>query len=123
MYDWYMVPVSGYWSVKKGCSPQQLIYNYGDNHIYAVNDEKSDMDLKAHMTVYGLDGTVVSRNKYCLAETMDKHDWKKYRWWRTQLVTLEPGQALIFPCKVEDIPAGSSIVTDGWNVQKQTLSL
>lgn len=228
MYDWYMVPVSGYWSVKKGCSPQQLIYNYGDNHIYAVNDEKSDMDLKAHMTVYGLDGavvadadcdvempagcskqvfevpgldkvgfvflslensdgTVVSRNEYCLAETMDKHDWKKYRWWRTQLesygdfsalndlaaadmavtvnktaeglevtlenksdivaffvrmalkdadgeyivpafwsdnlVTLEPGQTLTFPCKVEDIPAGSSIVTDGWNVQKQTLSL
>ena len=60
MYDWYLVPVSSYWSVKKGCAPQQLIYNYGDKHIYAVNDEKEDMDLRAFMTVYGLDGTVLS---------------------------------------------------------------
>ena len=126
MYDWYLVPVSSYWSVKKGCAPQQLIYNYGDKHVYAVNDEKEDMDLKAFMTVYGLDGNilsdakcdvemaagssikvfetpeldkigfvflrledakgnVVSRNEYCLAEVMDKHNWEKYRWWRTQL--------------------------------------
>ena len=126
LYDWYLVPVSSYWSVKKGCSPQQLIYNYGNNLIYAVNDEKEDISLKARMTVYGLDGktiaedssevdltmgcslpvfevpsvekigfvfltledeggNIVSRNEYCLAQVMDKHDWKKYRWWRTQL--------------------------------------
>ena len=59
MYDWYMVPVSAYWSVKKGCTPQQLIYNYGDNHIYAVNDEKQDMELRAHMMAYGLDGKLM----------------------------------------------------------------
>ena len=59
MYDWYMVPVSAYWSVKKGCSPQQLIYNYADNYIYAVNDEKQDMKLRAHAMVYGLDGTIL----------------------------------------------------------------
>ena len=135
LYDWYMVPVASYWSVKKGCMPQQLIYNYGNNKVYAVNDEKSDMDLKATMKVYGLDGAliaeerssvempmgcskpvfdvpaiekvgfvfltledlkgnVVSRNEYCLAEVMDEHNWKKYRWWRTQLESYADFSAL-----------------------------
>ena len=126
MYDWYLVPTSAYWSVKKGCTPQQLIYNYANNTVYAVNDEKEDMSLTAAMTVYGLDGSVVgetsaavempmgcsvpvfevpdvekvgfvfltltdasgnvvARNEYVLPEVKDKHDWTKYRWWRTQL--------------------------------------
>ena len=126
MYDWYLVPTSAYWSVKKGCTPQQLIYNYANNTVYAVNDEKADMSLTAEMTVYGLDGSVVgetssavempmgcsvpvfevpavekvgfvfltltdasgnvvARNEYVLPEVKDKHDWAKYRWWRTQL--------------------------------------
>ena len=126
MYDWYLVPTSAYWSVKKGCTPQQLIYNYANNTVYAVNDEKADMSLTAEMTVYGLDGSVVgetssavempmgcsvpvfevpavekvgfvfltltdasgnvvARNEYVLPEVKDKHDWTKYRWWRTQL--------------------------------------
>ena len=128
MYDWYLVPTAGYWSVKKGCAPQQLIYNYAENAVYAVNDEKEDKELTAKMKIYGLGGEVlsdarctvdmpmgssrkvfdagvesgnpvyfmflsledktgkvVSRNEYALAEVMDKHDWGKYRWWRTQL--------------------------------------
>ena len=126
MYDWYLVPTSAYWSVKKGCIPQQLIYNYANNTVYAVNDEKEDMSLTAAMTVYGLDGSVVgetssavempmgcsvpvfevpavekvgfvfltltdasgnvvARNEYVLPEVKDKHDWTKYRWWRTQM--------------------------------------
>ena len=135
LYDWYMVPVASYWSVKKGCMPQQLIYNYGNNKIYAVNDEKTDISLKATMKIYGLDGTliaeenspvemtmgcsnpvfdvpaiekvgfvfltledlkgnVLSRNEYCLAEVMDEHNWKKYRWWRTQIESYADFSAL-----------------------------
>ena len=148
MYDWYLVPTSGYWSVKKGCSPQQLIYNYGDDKVYAVNDEKKDMALTAVMKVYGLggeelidaecdvdmpmgcsvptfdvmsiaggespvkfvflsledaEGNVVSRNEYVLAEVMDKHDWTKYRWWRTQLESYADFSALnsLAPADVE----------------------
>ena len=52
LYDWYLIPTSSFWSVRNGCSPQQLIYNYADNHIYAVNDEKQDMKLRAHASVY-----------------------------------------------------------------------
>ena len=137
MYDWYMVPVSSYWSVKKGCAPQQLIYNYADEMVYAVNDEKEDRELKARMKVYGLDGkvlsdaqctvdmpmgcskpvfetlasesspvqfvflnledgkgNVVSRNEYVIAEVKDKHDWSKYRWWRTQMESYADFSAL-----------------------------
>lgn len=139
MYDWYLVPVSGYWSVKKGCMPQQLAYNYADDKVYAVNDEKEDMDLIARMKIYGTDGSlltdakcdvemaagcseplfdvtsivsgkspiyfvflsledskgnVVSRNEYCLPEVKDKHDWKKYRWWRTQIESYADFSAL-----------------------------
>jgi len=229
MYDWYLVPTSAYWSVKKGCAPQQLVYNYANDKVYAVNDEKEDMELTAAMKVYGLDGqvlidakcdvkmdmgcsepvfdvmkiaggespvkfvflslkdrkgNVVSRNEYVLADVMDKHDWKKYRWWRTQLesyadfsalntlaqaevessvartadglkvtlenkssvvaffirmalkdacgeyvvpaywsdnlVTLEPGQKLTFTCRA-DVPEGSSVTVDGWNVAETVL--
>ena len=148
MYDWYLVPTSAYWSVKKGCAPQQLIYNYGNDKIYAVNDERADVDLKAAMKVYGLDGEVlidaqcevempmgcskpvfdvmsiaggespvkfvfltledasgkvVSRNEYVLADVMDKHDWSKYRWWRTQLESYADFSALndLAPADVE----------------------
>ncbi len=148
MYDWYLVPTSAYWSVKKGCAPQQLIYNYGNDKIYAVNDERADVDLKAAMKVYGLDGEVlidaqcevempmgcskpvfdvmsiaggespvkfvfltledasgkvVSRNEYVLADIMDKHDWSKYRWWRTQLESYADFSALndLAPADVE----------------------
>ena len=148
MYDWYLVPTSGYWSVKKGCSPQQLIYNYGNDKVYAVNDEKDDMALTAVMKVYDLEGkvvaearhdvdmpmgcsvpvfdvmsaaeddspvkfvfltledaegNVVSRNEYTLASVMDRHNWSKYRWWRTQLESYADFSALnsLSPAEVE----------------------
>ena len=139
MYDWYLVPTASFWSVRKGCAPQQLIYNYGDNYLYAVNDEKEDVRLRAHMKAYGLDGqllcdasadtdmpmgsstklfevypkgdeisdvmflfltledkkgNVVSRNEYVIAEVMDKHNWSKYRWWRTQMESYADFSAL-----------------------------
>ena len=139
MYDWYLVPASSFWSVRKGCAPQQLIYNYADNYIYGVNDEKADVRLRANLKAYGLDGkllcdasadadmpmgsstklfevlpkgkdinevmfifltledkkgNVVSRNEYVIAEVMDKHDWSKYRWWRTQMESYADFSAL-----------------------------
>lgn len=64
LYDWYLVPTASYWSVKKACMPQQLIYNYGDKHIYAVNDEADDFKYTAHAEIYDLDGKLTS-NAQC----------------------------------------------------------
>ena len=74
MYDWYMVPVSAYWSVKKGCSPQQLIYNYANGSIHAVNDEKSEANLNAKMFIYALDGRLLCET--CAEVSLEKGDSK-----------------------------------------------
>ena len=60
LYDWYLVPVSGYWSVKKACAPQQLVFNYYDRHVYAVNDEAEDCNLSAHADIYSLSGDKIT---------------------------------------------------------------
>lgn len=162
LYDWYLVPTSAFWSVRKGCAPQQLIYNYGDNHIYAVNDEKEDVELRANLKAYGLDGqllcdasadadmpigssvklfevlpkgediddvmflfltltdkkgNVVSKNEYVIAEVMDKHDWSKYRWWRTQMESYADFSAL------DDLkPAEVAVSVDNENITLENKS-
>ncbi len=60
LYDWYLEPVASYWSVKKACAPQQLVFNYADKHIYAVNDEADDFSLTAHAEVYDIDGKLLT---------------------------------------------------------------
>lgn len=56
LYDYYMIPVPAYYGVKKGNNPYQLIYNYGDNGIYAVNETPEDgNDMKAIISAYSLD--------------------------------------------------------------------
>lgn len=41
LYDYYLIPVSSYYGVKRGCEPVQLVYNYKDNGIYFVNETAS----------------------------------------------------------------------------------
>ena len=60
LYDWYLVPTASYWSVKKACAPQQLVYNYYDKAVYAVNDEAGEFSLTACAEVYDLDGRLVN---------------------------------------------------------------
>jgi len=38
LYDFDMIPVAAYYGVKRANEPIQLIYNYKDNGIYAVNE-------------------------------------------------------------------------------------
>lgn len=57
LYDWYLQPVASYYSVKAACAPQQLIYNYYDRGVYAVNDEAGSFGCVAKVDVFGLDGT------------------------------------------------------------------
>lgn len=44
LYDYYMIPTPAYYGVKKGNNPYQLIYNYKDNGIYAVNETPANGD-------------------------------------------------------------------------------
>ncbi len=38
LYDWYLMPTGAFYGAKKACQPLQLIYNYGDQSIYLVDD-------------------------------------------------------------------------------------
>lgn len=38
LYDYYLLPTSAYYAARKANAPRQLIYNYGNNSIYAVNE-------------------------------------------------------------------------------------
>jgi exo-1,4-beta-D-glucosaminidase len=54
LYDWYGVPTAGYYGTKKACEPLQLLFDYADRNVYAVN-ESADAEphkLQAKVKVY-----------------------------------------------------------------------
>lgn len=59
MYDWYLNPVASYYSVKKALAPQQLVFNYYDKGIYAVNDEAAACVLNAKVEIFDLEGKCI----------------------------------------------------------------
>ena len=59
LYDWYLVPTAGYYGTKKACEPLQLIFNYGDNNVWAVNDSAPKTEVKAILRIYGPDSKLI----------------------------------------------------------------
>lgn len=51
-YDYYGVPAAAYYGTKKGCEPVQLIYNYKDRNVYAVNEGIEAKDIVASVKVF-----------------------------------------------------------------------
>ena len=59
LYDWYMVATAGYFGTKKACQPVQLVFNYGDRCVWAVNDALPEADYKAVLRLYGADSKLL----------------------------------------------------------------
>ena len=59
LYDWYMVPTAGYFGTKKACAPVQLIFNYGDRCVWAVNDAVPLAEYTATVKIYGPDSKLI----------------------------------------------------------------
>ena len=55
LYDWYLVPTAGYFGTKKACAPLQLVFNYADHAVWAVNDAAPQTSLTAVMKIVGPD--------------------------------------------------------------------
>lgn len=56
LYDYYKIPTAAYYSVKKANLPIQLMYNYGNNSIYAVNETGANIaGYKAMIRLYSVD--------------------------------------------------------------------
>ena len=54
LYDWYGVPTAGYYGTKKACEPLQLLFDYADRRVYAVNESAGAAPhaLKATVKVF-----------------------------------------------------------------------
>ena len=59
LYDWYMAPTAGYYGTQAALAPYQLIYNYGEHAVYAVNDAMPAAIYDATMRVFGPDSKLI----------------------------------------------------------------
>ena len=60
LYDYYLMPTGAFYATQKACAPLQLIYNYGDHQIYAINDYLQDFkNLTARVRIYNIDSELV----------------------------------------------------------------
>lgn len=56
LYDYYLLPTSGFYGAKKACSPLHLIYNYATKEIIASNlSSKASGKLKASIRIFNFD--------------------------------------------------------------------
>ncbi|MBD5220090.1 MAG: glycoside hydrolase family 2 [Bacteroidales bacterium] len=54
LYDHYLVPTSAFYSLHHSNAPVQLIYDYGKEAVFAVNETLDPVSLTATMKTYGL---------------------------------------------------------------------
>jgi exo-1,4-beta-D-glucosaminidase len=60
LYDYYLLPTSAYYAVRKANEPMQLIYDYNNNTVIAVNESRSDaVNLKADIKLFDIKSNVL----------------------------------------------------------------
>ena len=60
LYDYYLVPGGAFFGAKKGAAPFAVIYNYGDQSVYLVNQTHQRLDdCRTTITVYDLNSKVI----------------------------------------------------------------
>jgi exo-1,4-beta-D-glucosaminidase len=56
-YDYFLMPTGAFYGARQACRPQTLLYHYGDNGIYLVNQALADLPgATAVISAYDLDG-------------------------------------------------------------------
>ena len=71
-YDWYGVPAAAYYGTRKACEPVQLIYNYKDHNVYAVNEGREAKDVVATVKIYDAQSKLVHEENATLASAYRK---------------------------------------------------
>lgn len=60
LYDYYLMPTGAFYATQKACSPLHLIYNYGNNQIYVINDHQYKVEnLLALIRIYDINSKVI----------------------------------------------------------------
>ena len=72
LYDYYGVPCAAYYGTKKACEPIQLIYNYKDHAVYAVNEGTEEKDIVATVKVYDAASKLISEETRTLPSAYRK---------------------------------------------------
>jgi exo-1,4-beta-D-glucosaminidase len=64
LFDSYLMPNGAFYGAMKGCQPLNLVYNYKDKNIYAVNDYYKDFSgLKSNVKILNADSKVIYDNE------------------------------------------------------------
>jgi exo-1,4-beta-D-glucosaminidase len=84
LYDYYNIPTSAYYAVRKANTPVQLIYNYGNKGVYAVNETLAECKhLKASIVAFDINSKEISSDKidFSISENSSKKitDIKNFR--------------------------------------------
>jgi exo-1,4-beta-D-glucosaminidase len=68
LYDYYLMPNGAYFGTRTACRPLNLIYDYGSNAVWAVNDGLRGVDdVTAEIRVFNMD----SKQKFSTSKTLD----------------------------------------------------
>ncbi len=60
LYDYYLNPTGAFYATQKACLPLSLIYNYGNNQIYLINDYLYAIEnLQARIRVYDIESKLL----------------------------------------------------------------
>lgn len=64
LYDSYLMPNGAFYATKKACEPLHLLYNYGDNSIYLINDFSNTVsELTARISIFDINSSEVFSEK------------------------------------------------------------
>lgn len=64
LYDYYLLPTSAFYGTKTAVAPMNLIYNYGDNAIYSVNNTlKTLHNFQAIVSIYNFSSEKIYEKK------------------------------------------------------------
>jgi exo-1,4-beta-D-glucosaminidase len=67
LYDYYLAPNGAFYGAKKANEPIHILYNYGDNSIYVINDTYSTLhDFKAEIRILDIN----SKERFKKTETI-----------------------------------------------------
>jgi exo-1,4-beta-D-glucosaminidase len=76
LYDYYLRPTAAYYAVQNANRPLQLIYDYGDNSVYSVNETRSDIQgMNAVIVATDLQSGLLFR-KECPVNTLSNRSEK-----------------------------------------------
>ena len=64
LYDWYGAPCAAYYGTKKACEPLQLLFDYADRQVYAVNEsaDAAPRAVKATVKVFDASSRLIGED-------------------------------------------------------------